>query len=67
MDWNTHFTHMLDEATQMMYGGHLMGATEAMQRALMGPLSDVPTHTHVSTEVLDTAQASAVLLGPLAQ
>ena len=24
-----------------------------MQRALMGPLSDVPTHTHVSTEVLD--------------
>ncbi|MBP6395652.1 MAG: PHB depolymerase family esterase [Giesbergeria sp.] len=53
MDWNTHFTHMLDEATQMMYGGHLMGATEAMQRALMGPLSDVPTHTHVSTEVLD--------------
>lgn len=53
MNWNTQFTHMLDEATQMMYGGHLMGVTEAMQRALMGPLSAAPEQPHISTDVLD--------------
>ena len=44
MDWNSHFSNMLGEATELMCGGHLMEATEAIQRALGGttPLASAP-------------------------
>lgn len=44
MDWNVNFTHMLDEATELMRTGNLVDATEAIQRALTGqsPLTQHP-------------------------
>ena len=41
MDWNTHFTQMMGDATEMMYGTHFLNATEALQRVLLGV---PPTH-----------------------
>ena len=36
MDWNTQFTQMMGDATEMMYGTHFLNATEALQRVLLG-------------------------------
>ncbi len=68
MDWNTHFTQMMGDATEMMYGTHFLNATEALQRVLLGV---PPTHAapaarcspHSSLDVLEallpSRQASA--------
>ena len=53
MNWTTHFTQMMDDAAELMYGGYLMDATEAMQRALIGPAPVTPPIATVSPQVLD--------------
>ena len=53
MNWTTHFTQMMDEAAELMYGGYLMDATEAMQRALIGPVPVTPPVANISPQVLD--------------
>lgn len=61
MDWNTHFTHMMGEATEMLYGSHFLDATEAMQRAFIGApaaavasvASVIHSNPHSSAQVLD--------------
>ena len=68
MDWNTHFAQMMGDATEMMYGTHLLNATEAMQRVLIGaPLAlatpAIHCSPHSSLDVLEALlperQASA--------
>ncbi len=68
MDWNTHFTQMMGDATEMMYGTHFLNATEALQRVLLGspPTQAAPAarcSPHSSLDVLEallpSRQASA--------
>ena len=42
MDWNTSFTNMFGDATELMYGTNFLSATEAMQRAFIGALAVTP-------------------------
>ena len=53
MDWNTNFTNMLGEATELMYSGNLMEATEAIQRALngQGPMAPIKPVVNINPVV----------------
>ena len=53
MDWNTHFTQMMGDVTDMMYGTHFLNATEAMQRAFIG----APAATAPAAKVTSPAAA----------
>ena len=62
MDWNVNFSHMLDEATELMRTGNLVDATEAIQRALTGqsPLTQAKAKAKASPQHQAPAAAGPV-------